>query len=71
MNESDTLMAAPFASGTAALIKSKNLSVAPQESVKVWIIMQLIWVILEEIRHTDSDWCKQASIKCINRYAPT
>ncbi len=31
MNESDTLMAAPFASGTAALIKSKNLSVAPQE----------------------------------------
>jgi minor extracellular protease Epr len=30
-NESGTSMAAPFVSGTAALIKSKNLSVAPQE----------------------------------------
>lgn len=31
VNESGTSMAAPFVSGVAALIKSKNLSLTPQE----------------------------------------
>ncbi len=31
MNASGTSMAAPFVSGVAALIKSKNLSLTPQE----------------------------------------